>query len=143
MREDEFLAGIRRRFGQMEGVRLQKSERALLEEAAWQAYREGDLGQRPKAMTGAQRKKKFDLLAKWEQALKNLVLLDPVTFPSHRAWFREKDIRRVLDRKTVTQIVRLSIRFFGKEYADEILPALKDAYMRDGEEIVIQRKLSF
>ena len=139
---EAFLEDFWMRADRLEGTRLQEAERSLLEEAAWQEYREGTLKGRHEAMTDAQRKKKTDLIAKWNRGLRTPLLLDFVTFSRKRAWFKAKDAQKVFDLDTVTYITRLSVRLFGKDYADAILKELEGAYAKNGEEVVVLRRPS-
>src|SRR5207249_11324273 len=100
---------------------------------------------RPKAMTDPQRGVKGDLLSSWRTGLESLRLVDEA-FPHGKgkdatAWFKEKDLRKVLDKSTVCEIVRMSVYHFGIEYAGAILDELYSFYAGKGEEIQIVRKL--
>ena len=151
-KRDESLEGTRRRirWAEERGGHFSKAQKAFLEEASWQGYREYRLDEPHRGMTDAQRKMKLDMIGRWRQGLENLELLTDVfsqykglgTSETRGAWFRENDARKVLDRDTILNLVRMSIRFFGREYADAILTVLgQEAYAGAEEEIVIQRKV--
>lgn len=126
-----------------QGAHLTKAQEELLAEACWQSKRKVSEGKKPKAMTPAQRGLKADLLSSWRTGLESLRLIDEA-FPHGKdatAWFRERDLRKVLDKSAVVEIVRMSVYHFGREYADAILDTLRDAYTREGEEPVIIRGL--
>lgn len=126
------------------GAELTEAQEALLAEASWQSCRKVNEKKRPKPMTGAQRAMKADLLSSWRTGLENLRFVDDA-FPHGKeatAWFREKDLRKVLEKDTVVRLVRMCAYHFGTEYADEILEALRSTYDMAGEQIVLQRALT-
>ncbi len=126
-----------------DGAHLTKAQEELLTEASWQSYRKVTEKKRPKPMTPAQRAVKADLLSSWRTALQSLRLVNEA-FPHGKdatAWFKEKDLRKVLDRFTICDLVRTSVYHFGTEYADAILDVLKDVYTRQSEDLVIIRGL--
>ncbi len=152
-RQDKYLQGTRRRirWAEERGAHFSKAQKAFLEEASWQAYREFHLDEPHRGMNDAQRKMKLDMIGRWRQGLENLALLEDVfseygglgASETRGAWFRENDARKVLDRDAILNLVRLCIRFFGREYADAILTVLgQEAYAGADEELVIQRKVS-
>lgn len=140
-RREEFLEGSRTRIGWAsdQGAVLTEAQQSLLEEAAWQSWRRSKK-LRPRSMTNAQRKVKHGLVKGWRGSLASLGLADlPLTWGE--SWFREKDLRRVLDLDAILHLVRITVHHFGREYADKILNVLEDAYRTEGEKIVILRGL--
>lgn len=125
------------------GAHLTKAQEELLVEASWQSVQKVNNKKRPKPMTTAQRALKADLLSSWRTSLETLRLVDEA-FPHGKdatAWFREKDLRKVLDKDAIVAIVEMAVRHFGTEYADAILEALRSTYDMAGEQIVLQRVL--
>src|SRR3989304_3739758 len=109
-----------------DGAHLTNAQEELLAEASWQSYRKVRMGKKPKPMTPAQRGLKGDLLSSWRTGLQSLRLVDEA-FPYGKdatAWFKERDLRGILDKSAIVEIVRMSVYHFGREYADEILRAL-------------------
>ncbi len=141
-KREQNIEGSRRRIGWASdrGAALTEAQQRLLEEAAWQSWRRSEK-LRPRTMTNAQRKVKHGLIKGWRGGLASLSLADlPLTWGE--SWFREKDLRKILDRDAILDLVRIVVRHFGREYADPILEAVEDAYRIGNEEIVIQRKVS-
>ncbi|OGS47569.1 MAG: hypothetical protein A3K66_03595 [Euryarchaeota archaeon RBG_16_67_27] len=148
MKKDEWLKanGFYRRIEDRreDGTYLTSAQEELLAEASWQSHRKVNESKKPKAMTPGQRGVKRDLLSSWRKGLESLRLVD-VAFPHGKdatAWFREKDLRKALDKDAIVEVVRMSAFYFGVEYADAILDAVRSTYENAGEQIVIQRVLS-
>src|SRR5436309_16093040 len=117
MNKDEWLKewGFYRRIEDRRkgGAHLTEAQEELLAEASWQSTRKFRERKKPKAMTDPQRGVKGDLLSSWRTGLESLRLVDEA-FPHGKgkdatAWFKEKDLRKVLDKSTVCEIVRMSV----------------------------------
>ena len=139
---DEFLKGTRTRirWAKERGARVTPAQKAFLEEASWQSYRENRLREPHEAMQDPQRKMKLDMMARWRQGLENLRLVEETYRFGGEAWFQLADVAKVLDRDALVDIVRTTIRIFGKQYADAFLQTLQEAYTVDQEEIFILRR---
>ncbi|MCJ2530898.1 MAG: hypothetical protein LN413_01075 [Candidatus Thermoplasmatota archaeon] len=139
--------GARIEWALARGATLTTDQRAFLEEASWQTRRKKE-GKRPKRMTDAQKKMKSDTLKRIRRGLENaLFLQEGFSFTQsgfvRGAWFYDKDPTKAIPVETLSDLVRMCIRFrtLGKGYADAILPILKEAYAKDHEEIVVLRRL--
>ena len=126
---------------------LTADQRAFLEEASWQNYRKFRSGKQPRRMTNAQKKMKGDEIKRMRRGLENVLFLQEFLQLSHTgyvggAWVPEKDLVKAVPVQTLTDLVRMCVRSstFGKTYAEAIFGALKEAYAKEREELVIIRR---
>ncbi len=136
----ERVLGRIRRTVELSGAKLTERQVEFLEETTWQAWGKSK-GHRPRTMTNGQRKAKHDHIAHLRQGLLDLTIADE-GLGWGEAWWKERDLKKVLDKEALLAVVRIAVRHFGREYADPILAVLEETYRIGNEEIVIQRKVS-
>lgn len=136
---DEIVESAERRIA-LSGARLTERERDFLVKASWQERRKAE-GHRPETTTNTQRKAKHDLIKRLRQGLKDLTITGiPLTW-GEQAWWKKADLRKAIDKEALLEVVRIAVRYFGRDYADPLLTVLKDAYSIGREEIVVQRRI--
>ncbi len=123
----------------LSGARLTERERDFLAEARWQSRRKSERLGRPRTTTSGGRKAKHDLIKRLRQGLKNLTIAD-LAIDWQDAWWKKSDVKKVLDKEALLDVVRIAVRHFGREYADPLLAVLKDVYRIGNEEIVVLRR---
>ncbi len=137
---DKIVESAERRIA-LSGARLTEREQDFLVKASWQAQRKAE-GHRPETTTGGERKAKHDLIKRLRQGLKDLTITDvPLRWGwSEEAWWKKADLRKVLDKEALLEVVRIAVRHFGREYADPLLAVLKQVYEIGREEVVVLRR---
>jgi len=98
-------------------------------------------------MTDAQRGVKKTLMDKWRTALADLRLLADLSMgEGGNRWLTPDDIRRVLGRDRLAEIVKAGVAAQDEQerrkYADAILEAVSQAYTDEGERIQVVRDLA-